>query len=50
MSIIANSFKKNAGLKYAKSIGMEDPEVANKIADAWCKGFDLAEQMFVEQN
>ena len=50
MSIISNSFKKNAGLKFAKSLGLEDddPSVAN-IVEAWVRGFDVAESMITEQ-
>ena len=49
MSIISNSFKRNAGLKFAKSLGLEDndPAVAN-IIEAWMRGFEVAEQLFVE--
>ena len=51
MSIISNSFKRNAGLKFAKSLGREDndPEVAN-IIEAWMRGFEVAEQLFVEDS
>ena len=50
MSIISNSFKKNAGLKFAKSLGLVDDVllVAN-IVEAWVRGFDVAESMFTEQ-
>ena len=51
MSIISNSFKRNAGLKFAKSLGLEDndPAVAN-IIEAWMRGFEVAEQLFVEDS
>lgn len=50
MSIISNSFKKTAALKLVKSFNIEDSEVQDKIIEAWTRGFDLAEQMFTEQN
>ena len=49
MSIISNSFKKNAATKLAKSMGIEDAQLTDKIVEAWTKGFDLAEAMFTEQ-
>ena len=51
MSIISNSFKRNAGLKFAKSLGLQDndPAVAN-IIEAWMRGFEVAEQLFVEDS
>ena len=51
MSIISNSFKRNAGLKFAKSLGLEDndPAVVN-IIEAWIRGFEVAEQLFVEDS
>ena len=51
MSIISNSFKRNAGLKFAKSLGLEDndPAVVN-IIEAWMRGFEVAEQLFVEDS
>jgi hypothetical protein len=50
MSIISSSFKKNAASKFAKSIGLkEGDEVTEKVIEAWAKGFDTAEMMFVEE-
>ena len=49
MSIISNSFKKNAALKLAKSLGVEDEKVKECVVDAWVKGFEVAESMFTEQ-
>ena len=48
MSIISNSFKKNAAQKLAKSMGV-DEKMTEKIVEAWVKGFELAEAMFTEQ-
>ena len=48
MSIISNSFKNNAALKFAKSVNA-DEKTTKVIVDAWTKGFDLAESMFTEQ-
>lgn len=48
MSIISNSFKKNAAQKLVKSMGV-DEKVGEQITEAWLKGFDLAEAMFTEQ-
>ena len=48
MSIISNSFKKNAAQKLVKSMGA-DEKVSQQIIDAWIKGFELAESMFTEQ-
>lgn len=48
MSIISNSFKKNAAQKLAKSMGVDD-KTTEQIVEAWIKGFDLAEAMFTEQ-
>ena len=49
MSIISNSFKKNAALKLIKTFSVEDEKTKEKIVDAWIKGFELAESMFTEQ-
>ena len=49
MSIISNSFKKNAAQKLAKTMGVEDPKVLEIVTEAWTKGFDVAESMFTEQ-
>jgi hypothetical protein len=48
-SIISNSFKKNAGKKVAKNMGIEDEEMVNKIIEAWTRGFEVAESLFTEQ-
>jgi len=48
MSIISNSFKKNAAQKLVKSMGA-DEKVSQQITEAWIKGFELAESMFTEQ-
>lgn len=48
MSLISNSFKKNAAQKYAKACGA-DEKATQFIIEAWVKGFDLAESMFTEQ-
>ena len=48
MSIISNSFKKNAAQKLVKSMGV-DEKVGQQITEAWIKGFELAESMFTEQ-
>ena len=48
MSIISNSFKKNAALKLAKSLGIEEKD-QEKFIEAWTKGFEVAESMFTEQ-
>lgn len=50
MSIISNSFKKNAGLKFAKSLNITDEKAVKNIVDAWVKGFEVSESMFVEQD
>lgn len=50
MSIISNSFKRNAGLKLAKSMNIEDETVVEKIVEAWTRGFEIAESMFTEQD
>lgn len=50
MSIISNSFKRNAGLKLAKSMGVEDEAIIEKIVEAWIRGFEVSESMFTEQN
>ena len=50
MSIISNSFKRNAGLKLAKSMGIEDEAIIEKIIEAWVRGFEVSESMFTEQN
>lgn len=50
MSIISNSFKRNAGLKLAKSMGVEDETIIEKIVEAWVRGFEVSESMFTEQN
>ena len=50
MSIISNSFKRNAGLKLAKSMGIEDEAIIEKIVEAWVRGFEVSESMFTEQN
>lgn len=49
MSIISNSFKKNAATKLAKTLGVEDKKVVEQIVEAWTKGFEVAESMFTEQ-
>lgn len=49
MSIISNSFKKNAALKLVKTMGVDDEKVTNQIVEAWAKGFEVAESMFTEQ-
>ena len=49
MSIISNSFKKNAGLKFAKSLDLEDDAAVANVVEAWIRGFDVAESMFTEQ-
>lgn len=48
MSIISNSFKKNAAQKLAKSMGA-DGKTSEQVVEAWIKGFNLAESMFTEQ-
>jgi len=48
MSIISNSFKKNAAQKLVKSMGAEG-KTGEQIVEAWIKGFELAESMFTEQ-
>lgn len=48
-SIISNSFKKNAGKKVAKQLGVEDEETVSKIIEAWTRGFEIAESLFTEQ-
>ena len=50
MSIISNSFQRNAGLKLAKSMGIEDEAIIEKIVEAWVRGFEVSESMFTEQN
>lgn len=50
MSIISNSFKKNAALKLAKSLNITDKKIEEAVVEAWTKGFDVAESMFTEQN
>ena len=50
MSLISNSFKRNAGLKFAKSLNVDDEKMVNNIVDAWIKGFEVSESMFVEQD
>ena len=50
MSIISNSFKRNAGLKFAKSLNKNDKKMVKNIVDAWIKGFEVSESMFVEQD
>ena len=50
MRIIRNSFKRNAGLKLAKSMGIEDDAIIDKIVEAWVRGFEVSESMFTEQN
>ena len=49
MSIISNSFKKNAALKLVKILGVDDEKVKEQIVEAWTKGFEVAESMFTEQ-
>ena len=49
MSVISNSFKKNAALKLAKSIGITEEKEVNNFVEAWTKGFEVAESMFTEQ-
>lgn len=49
MSIISNSFKKNAALKLIKTLGVDDEKAKEQIIDAWIKGFEVAESMFTEQ-
>lgn len=49
MSIISNSFKRNAALKLAKALGAEGEKEREQIVDAWTKGFEVAESMFTEQ-
>ena len=48
MSVISNSFKKNAAQKLVKSMGV-DEKVGQQVIEAWIKGFELAESMFTEQ-
>lgn len=48
MSIISNSFKKNAAQKLVKSMGV-DGKTGEQVVEAWIKGFELAESMFTEQ-
>lgn len=48
MSIISNSFKKNAAQKLVKSMGV-DEKTGEYVTEAWIKGFELAEAMFTEQ-
>lgn len=48
MSIISNSFKKNAAQKLVKSMSA-DEKTGEMIVEAWIKGFELAEAMFTEQ-
>ena len=50
MSIISNSFKRNAGIKLAKSMGIEDEAMIEKIVESWTRGFEIAESLFTEQN
>lgn len=50
MSIISNSFKRNAGLKFAKSLNIEDENLLDIIVKAWSRGFETAESLFVEQD
>jgi len=49
MSVITNSFKKSTASKVAKTMGA-DEKTTQLIVDAWVKGFELAESMFVEQD
>lgn len=50
MSIISSSFKRNAGTKFAKSLGLKEEDVNfDKVVESWAKGFDVAESMFTEQ-
>lgn len=48
MSLISNSFKRNAAQKLIKSMGV-DEKTGEQITEAWIKGFELAEAMFTEQ-
>ena len=48
MSVISNSFKKNAAQKLVKSMGA-DGKTGEQLVEAWIKGFELAESMFTEQ-
>lgn len=48
MSIISNSFKRNAAQKLLKSMNV-DESTGEKVIEAWIKGFELAEAMFTEQ-
>ena len=50
MRIISNSFKRNKGLKFAKSLNVDDEKMVKNIVDAWIKGFEVSESMFVEQD
>lgn len=50
MSIISNSFKRNAGIKFAKSLGIDDnDQMLENIVEAWIRGFEVGESMFTEQ-
>ena len=41
---------RNAGLKFAKSLNKKKKKMVNNIVDAWIKGFEVSESMFVEQD
>lgn len=49
MSLISNSFKKNAATRFAKSMNVEDENTIALITEAYQRGFDMAESMFTEQ-